>query len=235
MNGEVGEMIIMPTLGDRRRITIVEMSEEGEGLNFPTRDLPNIKPQRRKKQAKRSLQTWNMMGADTETIEGKIWLFSTEKGVWRTPTFAHLMQVLYNDEHTKKWRNGKRKGRRCYEYFFWNLKFDAQAVLRTLSEQVILDLITSREIEGEIATNKVVINVDTADYLPIVEGRMVELSYLEGKSFSITPKNFYRGNYTGLVLLYLDFFALLFPRPAKIFIIGFQISNMFCSLPAKTF
>ena len=174
------------------RITIVEMSEEGEGLGFPVRDLPKIKPQKRKKQAKRSLQTWNMMGADTETIEGKVWLFSTEKGVWRTPTFAHLMQVLYNDDHTKKWRKGNgKKGRRCYEYFFWNLKFDAQAVLRTLSEQVILDLITSKEVEGEISSNKVVINVDTADYLPIVEGRMVELTYLEGKSFTITLTPFF--------------------------------------------
>ena len=179
-----------------RRITVVEMNQEGLGLGYETRTLPKIKSQRRKKPAKSNLQTWNMMGADTETIEGKVWLFSTEKGVWKTPTFAHLMQVLYNDVHTKKWRNGKgQRGRKCFEYFFWNLKFDAQAILRTLAEEVILDLVTSREYEGEISSNKVLINVDTADYLPIVNGRMVELSYLEGKSLTITPKNFYRGSF----------------------------------------
>ena len=179
-----------------RRIVIADMNLEGEGLNYPVRELPKIKPQRRKKPAKSNLQTWNMIGADTETIEGRVLLFSTEKGVWEIPTFAHLMHVLYNDEHTKKWqKGGNKRGRRCYEYFFYNLKFDAQAVLRLLDNQVILDLVTSREVEGEIASNKVLINVDTANYEPVVNGRMVEISYLEGKSFVINPIKFYRGSY----------------------------------------
>ena len=188
------------TLAERDQILMTDRG--GAGLGFPLRDLPTIKYQRRKDKAKRNLQSWNMMGADTETISGRVWLFSTERGVWEVPTFAHLMQVLYNDDHTRTWRSGRRngargkRGRRCLEFFFFNLKFDAQAILRTLDSQVVLDLISSIDIEGDIGTNKVVINVDTADYEPVVRGRMVELSYLEGKSLTITPQKWRRGPFT---------------------------------------
>ena len=188
--GRVGEQIMT---ADKKPILVV--GNHTDGLGFPLEPLPKIKKQRRKKQAQSSLQTWNMIGADTETKKGRVWLFSTEAGVWEIPTFAHLMSVLYNDQHTRRWKKGGKRGIRCLEYFFWNLKFDAQAVLKTLSDQVILDLISSRDTEDDIGTNKVVINADTGDYLPEAKGRMVELNYLEGKSFIITPKNWYRGRF----------------------------------------
>jgi len=188
--GRVGERIMK---ADKKPILVV--GNHSDGLGLPLEPLPKIKKQRRKKQAQSSLQTWNMIGADTETKKGRVWLFSTEAGVWEIPTFAHLMSVLYNDQHTRRWKKGGKRGIRCLEYFFWNLKFDAQAVLKTLSDQVILDLISSRDTEDDIGTNKVVINADTGDYLPEAKGRMVELNYLEGKSFIITPKNWYRGRF----------------------------------------
>ncbi len=179
-----------------RRNPLITIDRGGEGLGFPFRELPEISIQRRKSKAKSSLQPFNMMGADTETISGKVWLFSTELGVWEIPSFAHLMQVLYSESHTRKWKKGGRRGRRCLEYFFWNLKFDAQAILRMLSDRVVLALIGSSTEEGDIGTDEVVINADTGDFLPEVRGRMVELSYLEGKSFVIKPIRWRRGAFT---------------------------------------
>ena len=155
--------------------------------------MPIYKTQRRKKQATYSLQKWNIVGADTETIEGRCWLFSTEMGVWETPTFAHLMNIIYSDAHTRKWKSGKRRGIRVPEFFFWNLKFDAQAVMRLLHEDVVLSLIGSTTAEDELGSNKVIINADTGNFLPEVPGRMVQLTYLEGKSFQISPLKWKRG------------------------------------------
>ena len=182
-------------------VLVIEHSTEmdGEGLGFPLDDLPELPFQRRKKAANRNLQSWNMIGSDTETIEGRLWLFSTEQGVWECPTFAHLMQVLYNDGHTRKWRGGRNGkmnyGRTCLQHFFWNLKFDAQAILRTLHTEVIEALISSGIVEGDLSSNKVIVNADTGNFGPEVRGRMVELSYLEGKSLVISPVKWYRGAY----------------------------------------
>lgn len=173
--------------------TYIDRAPDSPGLSLPLMDMPTYKTQRRKKQATYSLQPWNMMGADTETVQGKCWLFSTEKGVWETPTFAHLMSVIYSSHHTKSWKAGRKKGIRVPEFFFWNLKFDAQAVMRLLDESVILTLIGSIDIEDELGSNKVIVNADTGRFTPEVSGRMVELTYLEGKSFQIKPISWKRG------------------------------------------
>ena len=175
--------------------SILCIDRGGEGLGFPLEELPLITTQKRKKQAKRSLRHWNMIGADTETIEGRLWLFSTEYGVWECPTFNHLLNILYDDNHSRKWKKGGKRGRVCKEYFYWNLKFDAQAILRMLHPSVAQNLTESVTTEGDISSNKVLINADSGNFTPVVNGRMVELSYLEGKSLVITPKNWSRGPY----------------------------------------
>lgn len=167
----------------------------GEGLGFPIDPLPtNIKTQNRKRQATRSLKPWNIMGADTETIEGKLWLFSTELGVWECPTFRHLLNILYDDKHSRLWRKSGKRGRVCKQYFFYNLKFDAQAILRLLHPDVAQNLTSSITTEGEIGTSSVIINADTGHFQPEVNGQMVELTYLEGKSFEIKPLKWFRGD-----------------------------------------
>ena len=83
---------------------ILIIRDEGEGLGFPLEPLPEMPFQRRKKAAKSNMQTWNMIGSDTETVGGRLWLFSTEKGVWECPTFTHLMNVLYDDNHSRPLR-----------------------------------------------------------------------------------------------------------------------------------
>ena len=173
----------------RRRIVTIQdhASMNGDGLGFDLDPLPpEIPQQKRKRPARRSIHPSQICGADTETIEGKVWLFSTEYGVWETPTLNHLLRIFYDDDHSRVWRNS-RSGRVVKQFFFWNLKFDAQAILRLLHEEVILSLIQSKDEEGNIGDNKVTINVDTCNFTPNVRGKMLEIRYLEGKSLEFKP------------------------------------------------
>ena len=173
-----------------------DFAPDDAGLSLPLLDLPpDIKQQRRKKPAKANLPERKMMGADTETVGGKVWLFSTEKGVWEIDSFSDLMDAIYQRPHLSKWKKTKASGRgpnlrgfSPMEFFFYNLKFDAQAVLRLLDDEVVLTLIGSTEREGDIGKTKVIVNADTGAFGPEVDGRMVELDYLEGKAFVISPK-----------------------------------------------
>jgi len=171
-----------------------DFAPDSTGLSFPLRELPYIARQSRKKPAIANLPERKMMGADTETIEGRIWLFSTEAGVWEIDSFSDLMKAIYQRPHLSKWKKTKASGRgpnlrgfSPMEFFFYNLKFDAQACLRLLADDVVLSLLASREKEGDIAKSKVIVNAETGDFGPEVKGKMVELDYLEGKSFVIRP------------------------------------------------
>lgn len=73
-------------------------------LNLPIRELPELPIQRRKAQAKRSMSEKKICGADTETVNGRVWLFSTEHGVWEIDSFTDLLEVLYSNTHAKKWK-----------------------------------------------------------------------------------------------------------------------------------
>jgi hypothetical protein len=177
---------------------VVNLNPKNKGLGFPLNPLPILKRQLRKRQASSSMPIRKMMGCDTETIAGRVWLFSTEKGVWEISDFASFMDVLYSRPHLSKWKktakSGKGKKVRGYspmEFFLWNLKFDAQAIFHLLEDDVVLTLIESREEgrEGELGRNKIIVNADTGGFKPEVKGRMVELDYLEGKSLVIKPIN----------------------------------------------
>tara|TARA_R110000824_G_scaffold129597_1_gene291104 strand:- start:4731 stop:6155 length:1425 start_codon:yes stop_codon:yes gene_type:complete len=169
--------------------TIVDFySEVKDSLGLPLSPLPSIPIQRRKKSAKNSMPEWKICGADTETVEGACWLFSTELGVWEINTFGDLIASLYDPVHAKKWRTGKGDGRRAtrgvstLEFFFYNLKFDAQAFLRHLDDEEILLLIAGDKVEK---------TCEVEGY-----GRVkVRLKYLEGKHFSIVPIDWYIGQY----------------------------------------
>mgnify|MGYP003133244162 CR=1 FL=1 len=166
-------------------------SENPEGLGLDLRTLPEMGQQTRKRKAVESLHPSQIMGADTETVGGKVWLFSTEKGVWEIESLMDLLRILYNDDHSREWRNMKR-GRVAKEFFFWNLKFDSQAIFHLLDHEVILDLIASRTEEGEIGSNEITINAETCTYEPKVKGKMIQIRYLEGKSLEFRPLNWKR-------------------------------------------
>jgi hypothetical protein len=176
------------------------MNPHNRGLGFPLNPLPILKKQLRKRQATQSMPIRKMMGCDTETIKGKVWLFSTEKGVWEIEDFSSFMDIIYSRPHLSKWKksakSGKGKKLRGFspmEFFLWNLKFDAQAIFHLLDDEVILSLMNSKEQgrEGELGNNKIIINADTGGFEPEVKGRMVQLDYLEGKSLMIKPLNWY--------------------------------------------
>lgn len=164
-----------------------------DGLNLPIRELPEVQPQKRKRQASRSWASSRIMGADTETVEGAVWLFSTETGVWEIRTLEDIIKIMFMRKHCVKWKkskatkNGVKRGLSTHHWFFWNLKFDAQAIMKLLSERAIEELLL-----GE----KVTVNAITGDLIPQLESSMVEIKYLEGKNLTIKPINWKIGQYT---------------------------------------
>jgi len=168
----------------------------GEGLGLPLTELPEFRKQNRKRQAIESTPEHKICGADTETIHGKCWIFSTEFGVYYINNFEELINVMFDRDHGTKWKkskatkNGVKRGRSSKDFYFWNLKFDTQAVLKFLADDVIRKLIYGDE-EG---SKKVRINARTGQFTE--DEYAVDLEYLEGKHFKISPVKWTIGQYT---------------------------------------
>lgn len=176
------------------RIEYVKFFEENPDiLGLPIRELPEINTQNRKRQAKNSLHPSKICGADTETINGRVWLFSTEFGVWEIDTFGDLIEVLYSKEHTTRWKSGRgnrkdgtpRKATRGIspkEFFFYNLKFDSQAIFHLFEDETISNLLDGLECE---------ITAKTKAFGDI----LFKVRYLEGKSLRFKPVNWKIGQF----------------------------------------
>lgn len=169
--------------------TVVDFREDvPDVLGFPVDPLPIIPHQKRKRQAKNSMPEWKIMGADTETVEGRVWLFSSEVGVWEVESLGTLLAALYDPLHANKWKSGRGDGRKAKrgistrEFFFYNLKFDCQAFLRLLDDESVLHL---------IAGDKVELTAQVPNHGEV----KVRMKYLEGKHFSITPIDWHIGQY----------------------------------------
>ena len=176
--------------GDFVKPVVVNFTQnQPDVLNLPLKELPLLTPQKRPKTGRTSSLNQNkMMGADTETIDGNIWLFSTEAGVWEINSFVDLITVLYNKYHAKKWRTGRKnaknsKGKRGKnargitpkQFFFWNLKYDAQSIFHFFEPN---------QIDTLLVGDKVKIKVTPTGYNEEIE---VQLKYLEGKYLEIKP------------------------------------------------
>lgn len=170
-------------------------------LNLPLRELPLLPIQKRKTQAKTSMNEKRICGADTETVNGKIWLFSTEFGVWEINTLTDLLEVIYSSPHAQKWKSGRglrkdgkpRKATRGWstkEFFFWNLKFDVQATIKLFDDEKITELLELGEIE-----------IDTKMFGTETK---LKVKYLEGKYFEMAPQNFKIGQYKAGVCKWWD-------------------------------
>ena len=176
-----------------RRIKLYE--DQGNGLNLPLEELPEFRKQNRKRQAKESTPEQKICGADTETIKGKCWIFSTEFGVYYLNNFEELINVMFDRDHGTKWKkskaskNGVKRGIASKDFYFWNLKFDTQAVLKWCADDVIQKLIYG-DLEGN---KKVRINARTGEFT--TDEYAVELEYLEGKHFKINPIKWRIGQY----------------------------------------
>ena len=147
------------------------------------RELPEYRPQRRNvNHASYSINDKKICGADTETLKGKVWLFSTEFGVWEVDDIGKLIEVCFNKYHSYKYTRTRKKGKveksmTTKEYFFYNLKFDAQALMKTMDDkdiEVLLD-------EGKI---RIFVNSFGREM-------EIEITYLEGKHMQIKPIDFY--------------------------------------------
>ena len=108
-------------------ISIIDFITGDGVLDLPVGDLPEIKPQKRKRQASNSWKGERMVGADTETIEGVVWIFSTEFGVWNVRKFTDLIAICTDKNHSNKWARGRgsrssgtNRGISAHEFFFWN-------------------------------------------------------------------------------------------------------------------
>jgi hypothetical protein len=164
------------------------------GLGLPLDDLPEITKQNRKKQAQHSLRPDRMMGADTETVKGGVWLFSTERGVWEISDFGQLAAILWSKEHSRKWKKGKKgssqksnRGIAPVEFFFWNLKFDSQAIFHLLPDDDVLELMD----EGEVTIYDIPVLTQGGDS----EAVDFRLKYIEGKYLEIKPLGWHLGQY----------------------------------------
>lgn len=158
-----------------------------DSLNLPLRELPILNKQKRPKVGRKSsLLPHKMCGADTETIDGNIWLFSTEFGVWEINTLGDLIAVLYNKKHAKSWSSGKKankklkrkatRGITTKQFFFWNLKYDAQSIMHFLEPS---------QIDTLLVGDKVKVYCTPTNYDEEIE---ITLKYLEGKYLEIKPK-----------------------------------------------
>ena len=180
----------MPETTPRPENVIVDFTEN-TGLNLPLRTLPNINKQKRAIPRTRSMFAGKICGADTETINGRVWLFSTEFGVWEIETFSDLLMVLYNRQHATKWKSGKgghtkAKGKRgisTKEFFFYNLGYDVNAA--------ILRLIEPELVKGLVDAEKVKMWVNLPEHGDVE----ISMKYLEGKYFEIKPLNWMIGQY----------------------------------------
>lgn len=179
------------TVGLEELLTYARFCQgENAGFGTPHKVLPNIPFQRRSEPARASIADDKIMGADTETIDGKIWLLSTETGVYEIDTFEDLICAFYHPTHCKIWRAGSRtsssargarnasKGYSPAEFFYFNLKYDAQAIFRLIGEEFEEDdvLVLLASLDLEITTE--------------ILGQQVtfKMKYLEGKYFQIEPK-----------------------------------------------
>ena len=147
------------------------------------RELPEYRPQRRNvNHATYSINDKKICGADTETLQGQIWLFSTEFGVWEVTNFGQFIEVCFNNFHSYRYTRTRKRGKieksiTTKEYFFYNLKFDAQALIKSMDE---------KDIEKLLDEDKIRIFVTAF-------GREmeIEITYLEGKHMQIKPIDFY--------------------------------------------
>lgn len=159
---------------------------KGFSNKLELRELPEYKSQKRKiTHSTYSLNDKRICGADTETLGGSIWLFSTEFGVWEVRTISQLLEVMFNTTHS--YRYSRKRGKKLQksittkQYFFYNLKFDAQAILKTLDEKDIISLLEN---------DKLTIFIEVFD-----KEMELEISYLEGKHLQFKPKDFYINGY----------------------------------------
>lgn len=156
-------------------------------------DLPEIREQKRpryipKDIAASSIQPQHARGIDTETLKGRAYLITFEMArqnrktkVWElypaahyVESFADVMDALLSGGRT--WFKGGKYGFTHPDYFFWNLKFDAQALTKHLPNQIIDLIYLNKTVHINYETCEVVDPEEETDH-----SKTVEIFYLPKK------------------------------------------------------
>jgi len=157
-------------------------------------ELPEIREQKRPRYIPKSIinssiQVQHARGIDTETLDGKCYLITFEKAkqdrktkLWELYPVAHytnsfedvLNAVL---EGGRSWFKGGKNGFTHPDYFFWNLKFDAQAILKHLPNEII-DLVY---LNKTVSINYQTFTIVDSDDVSIDHSKTVEIFYLPKK------------------------------------------------------
>jgi len=169
-------------------------------------ELPEIREQKRPRYvpgniAASSIQVQHARGIDTETLEGKAYLITFEMArqnrktrFWELYPVAHyvesfeeVMDALLSGGRT--WFKGGQYGFTHPDYFFWNLKFDAQALTKHLPNRIIDLIYLNKTVHINYQSCE---EVDPEDE-SLDHSKTVEIFYLPKKClrFSFHKSHFY--------------------------------------------
>ena len=134
------------------------------------KDEPYIKQQKRPTRlptdmTRSSIREWNFMGGDTETLDGACYMLSLEQSVKNVTGFNITPNVYYTDSFYEviqaflsngRIYHGRRRGFAHPSYAFYNLAFDAQALLKHLPNYVVEKIYQSNSATVDITTGELV-------------------------------------------------------------------------------
>lgn len=167
-------------------------------LNIPLRKNPSFSSQmRRTKPTKSNIKQEEILGFDTETIDGKVWLLTHGKmdGTFEAiypKTFLDVCVAFINSgsvDRSRKKKDGTAKcDRWIYPKFFaWNQQYDFQAIIKLLPDETIAAVIsrgthgTDIKPSGELLDPKG--KMTKADIKKV--DRYIQISYIEKKYTTI--------------------------------------------------
>ena len=168
-------------------------------MNEELQEIPEIREQKRpryvpKNFAASSIQPQHARGIDTETLDGKVYLMTYEKAkqnrktkIWDlepvayyTDSFEDVMNGLLEGGRT--WFKGGKMGFTHPDYFFWNLKYDAQAILKLTGNKVCDEIY----LEKSVSFNYTTLEIVDGDDESLDHSKTVKAFYLPKKCLRFT-------------------------------------------------
>ena len=166
-------------------------------LNIPLKDNPEFGKQfRSQKVSKKNLTPSQILGWDTETVNGKAVLLSYETQprvgeVKNINCFLDVVVAFVNLGYKNPNRKAKRGGNKCDVWllpkmFAWNLKYDYQAILKWLPDETIAAII-ERGFDGvNISTDGKLLAEQGEDEEVTSSDQYIKIKLLEKKFMSIS-------------------------------------------------
>lgn len=132
---------------------------------------PEVREQRRPitlptDMVRSSIREHNFLGADTETLDGKVYMLSFETVkkvgseyhitpvVYYVDSFYEIVQAFLN--HGRLWHSGNRRGYAHPTYAWFNEKFDGQAIIKHLPDATLTRLYNMNECTIDMRTGVLV-------------------------------------------------------------------------------